>query len=82
MNKTEFVRRMAENASISQADADKIIDTFRTIMVDALKAKPQLSLSDFGAPMVVSKAELMGRGLRKNAPLIIREANVLGRFRR
>lgn len=82
MNKAEIVRKMAENASVSQADANKIIDTFRNIMVDALKAKPQLSLHDFAPFMVVSKAELMGRGLRKNAPLIIQMANTLSRFRR
>ncbi len=81
MNKVDLIGRMAASAGISHDDANSIIDAFRKIMVDALKTKKEVSLSDFGPLMVVSKAELIGRGTRSGAPLLIREANVLGRQR-
>ncbi len=81
MNQVDLISTVACNAGISHDDANKIIDAFRAIMVDALKSKKEVSVHDFGPLMLVSKAELIGRGTRTGAPLIIREANVLRRIR-
>ena len=48
MNKTEFVKHIAQQHSCSQVEADKIINMFTSSVIDAMEQGNEISLVGFG----------------------------------
>ncbi len=48
MQKTDFIKAVAEHAEISQKDTKKVIDTALDVIADALKAGEKVTLTGFG----------------------------------
>ena len=49
MNKTEFVKHIAQQHSCSQVEADKIINMFTSSVIDAMGQGKEISLIGFGS---------------------------------
>ena len=49
MNKTEFVKHIAQQHNYSQVEADKIINMFTSSVIDALSKGNEISLIGFGS---------------------------------
>lgn len=60
MNKTDLVKKMAEAANISQADAKKALDAATTAIKDALAAGDKVALVGFGTFSVSERAAREG----------------------
>ncbi len=61
MNKTELVNAVAEKASLSKKDAEKVINATIDAITAALKAGDKVQLVGFGAFEVKSRAARQGR---------------------
>ena len=60
MNKTDLVKKMAEGANISQADAKKALDAATAAIKDALVAGDKVALVGFGTFSVSERAAREG----------------------
>ena len=60
MNKTDLVKKMAEAANISQADAKKALDAATAAIKDALVAGDKVALVGFGTFSVSERAAREG----------------------
>ena len=49
MNKTEFVKHIAQQHNCSQVEADKIINMFTSSVIDAMGQGKEISLIGFGS---------------------------------
>ena len=49
MNKTEFVKHIAQQHNCSQVEADKIINMFTSSVIDAMGQGKEISLISFGS---------------------------------
>lgn len=61
MNKTELVNAVAEKASLSKKDAEKVINATIDAITEALVAGDKVQLVGFGAFEVKARAERTGR---------------------
>ena len=71
MNKTEFVKHIAEQHNCSQVEADKIINMFTSSVIDALSKGNEISLIGFGNFTVSKVAPRTGRNPRTGKALEI-----------
>ena len=75
MNKTEFVKHIAQQHSCSQVEADKIIDMFTSSVIDALSKGNEISLIGFGSFSVQKVEAREGRNPRTGDTLKIAAYN-------
>lgn len=64
MNKSEFVKHVANQHNITQDKADKVIDTFTSSVISALGEGKEISLIGFGNFSVSEVAARAGRNPR------------------
>ena len=72
MNKSEFVKHVANQHSITQDKADKVIDTFTSSVISALGEGKEISLIGFGNFSVSEVAARAGRNPRTGEALEIK----------
>ncbi len=60
MNKTEFIKAVADKANLTQKDAAAAIDAFENVIADALKAGDKVALASFGSFELKKKAAHQG----------------------
>ena len=60
MNKTEFIKAVADKANLTQKDAAAAIDAFVDVIADALKAGDKVALANFGSFELKKKAAHQG----------------------
>ncbi len=75
MNKTEFVKHIAQQHSCSQVEADKIIDMFTSSVIDAMEQGNEISLIGFGSFSVQRVEAREGRNPRTGDALKIAAYN-------
>ena len=71
MNKTEFVKHIAQQHNCSQVEADKIINMFTSSVIDALSKGNEISLIGFGSFSVQKVEAREGRNPRTGDTLKI-----------
>ena len=69
MNKTELTTAMAEQAGISNKDAEKALKAFTDVVTDELKKGGKVQLVGFGTFEVSERAAREGRNPQTNEPL-------------
>ena len=72
MNKSEFVKHVANQHNITQDKADKVIDTFTSSVISALGEGKEISLIGFGNFSVSEVAARAGRNPRTGEALEIK----------
>ena len=75
MNKTEFVKHIAEHHQCTQVEAEKIIDMFTSSVIDAIGKGNEISLIGFGNFSVSKVAARSGRNPRTGEALEIAARN-------
>ena len=75
MNKTEFVKHIAQQHNCSQVEADKIINMFTSSVIDALSKGNEISLIGFGSFSVQKVEAREGRNPRTGDALKIAAYN-------
>ena len=75
MNKTEFVKHIAEQHKCTQIEAEKIIDMFTSSVIDALSKGNEISLIGFGSFSVQKVEAREGRNPRTGDTLKIAAYN-------
>ena len=75
MNKTEFVKHIAQQHSCSQVEADKIINMFTSSVIDAMGQGKEISLIGFGSFSVQRVEAREGRNPRTGDALKIAAYN-------
>ena len=75
MNKTEFVKHIAQQHSFSQVEAGKIIDMFTSSVIDAMGQGKEISLIGFGSFSVQRVEAREGRNPRTGDALKIAAYN-------
>jgi DNA-binding protein HU-beta len=76
MHKTQVVEILAERASMTKADAQKMLDSFQDIVSETLGKGDDVVLTGFGTFSVGKRSERTGRNPRTGEPLVIAAANV------
>lgn len=71
MNKGDLISTMANDASITKAQATQALDSFLDAVVDALKGGDKVTLVNFGTFSVAERAERTGRNPRTNEEIKI-----------
>ncbi len=71
MNKADLVKRMAEIAGTTKANAEKLLDAFMQAVEEAIAKEDKVVLVGFGTFQVAKRAERSGRNPRTGAPLKI-----------
>ncbi len=75
MNKTDLVAKVAELASLSKADADKVIDAIFAAITGALKDGDDVRLIGFGYFSVAARAARDGKNPRTGEKIAIPASN-------
>lgn len=75
MNKTEFVKHIAEQHKCTQIEAEKTIDIFTSSVIEALGKGNEISLVGFGNFSVSKVAARSGRNPRTGEALEIAAYN-------
>lgn len=78
MNKGELIDAVAEEASLSRADATRAVDGIIAAITKALKAEDQVSLVGFGTFVVKKRAARQGRNPRSGETIQIAASKVPG----
>ncbi|MFN3921485.1 MAG: HU family DNA-binding protein [Caldimicrobium sp.] len=71
MNKADLVKRMAEIAGTTKANAEKLLDAFMQAVEEAISKEDKVVLVGFGTFQVVKRAARSGRNPRTGEPLKI-----------
>ncbi len=71
MNKTEFIKAIAQKADISIKDANAAIDAYQAVIIEALKAGDKVAISNFGAYELKEKPERKGFNPQSQKPITI-----------
>ncbi|MFN4196697.1 MAG: HU family DNA-binding protein [Caldimicrobium sp.] len=71
MNKGDLVKRMAEIAGTTKANAEKLLDAFMQAVQEAVSKGDKVVLVGFGTFQVVKRAARSGRNPRTGAPIKI-----------
>ncbi|MEZ0344756.1 MAG: HU family DNA-binding protein [Caldimicrobium sp.] len=77
MNKADLVKRMAEIAGTTKANAEKLLDAFMQAVQEAISKGDKVVLVGFGTFQVVKRAARTGRNPRTGEPLKIPAKNVV-----
>ncbi|RLA85901.1 MAG: DNA-binding protein HU [Deltaproteobacteria bacterium] len=76
MKKVELISKVAEEAKVPRAAAERAINAFAKIVTEALTAKEKVSLPGFGTFMVAKRAQRKGRNPRTGKEIMIPEVYV------
>ena len=71
MNKSELIERMASDADISKAAAERALESFTTSVQSTLKKGGTVALVGFGSWSVTKRAARSGRNPKTGEPLKI-----------
>ncbi|MCS7149344.1 MAG: HU family DNA-binding protein [Caldimicrobium sp.] len=71
MNKADLVKKMAEMAGTTKANAEKLLDAFMDAVTEAVSKGDKVVLVGFGTFQVVKRSARNGRNPRTGAPLKI-----------
>ncbi|MCS7198760.1 MAG: HU family DNA-binding protein [Caldimicrobium sp.] len=71
MNKADLVKRMAEIAGTTKANAERLLDAFMEAVTEAISKEDRVVLVGFGTFQVVKRAARNGRNPRTGEPLKI-----------
>ena len=71
MNKTEFIKAIAEKADISLSDATAAVNAYTDVIIEALKAGDKVSIANFGSYEVKEKPERQGFNPITKQPITI-----------
>ena len=75
MNKTEFVKHIAEQHKCTQVEAEKAINIFTSSVIDAMGKGNEIALVGFGGFYVAGVEARMGRNPSTGEPLQIAAYN-------
>lgn len=75
MNKSELVAKVAAEAGVTQADANRVLDAIISTVGDTLKAGDNIALVGFGTFQVTKKAARTGRNPSTGAAIEIAARN-------
>ena len=75
MNKAEFVNHIADQHKCTKVEAEKVIDTFTSSVIDAMGQGKEISLIGFGSFTVSKVAARTGRNPRTGAEVKIAAYN-------
>ena len=71
MNKTDFVKAIAEKADFSKKDAEKALNAVLDVITEALTEGDKIQLVGFGSFEVRDRAARMGHNPRTKEPIEI-----------
>ncbi len=75
MNKSELVAKVAAEAGVTQADANRVLDAIINTVGETLKAGDNVALVGFGTFQVTKKAARTGRNPSTGATIEIAARN-------
>ncbi len=75
MNKSELVAKVAAEAGVTQADANRVLDAITNTIGNALKGGDNVALVGFGTFQVTKKAARTGRNPSTGATIQIAARN-------
>lgn len=75
MNKTEFITHIADQHQCTKVEAEKVIDTFTSSVIDAIGQGKEISLLGFGNFTISKIAAREGRNPRTGEALKITAYN-------
>ena len=75
MNKSEFITHISEQHQCTKIEAEKVIDTFTSSVIDAIGQGKEISLLGFGNFTISKVAARNGRNPRTGAVLKIAAYN-------
>ncbi len=76
MNKSELVAKMAKDAGVSKANAEKALNSFTVAVRGALKQGRKVTLVGFGTFLVSKRKARKGRNPQTGAVITIKAARV------
>ena len=76
MTKAELINRVAQEARISKASAEKAINSLTSNVAKCLKRKDKITLTGFGTFMVAKRRARTGRNPQTGAPINIKASSV------
>ncbi|MBD5092446.1 MAG: HU family DNA-binding protein [Clostridiales bacterium] len=76
MNKTEFIKAIADKADISLSDATAAVNAYTAVLTEALKAGDKITLGGFGTYEVKEKPERQGFNPITKQPITIAASRV------
>ncbi|MDE5601886.1 MAG: HU family DNA-binding protein [Clostridia bacterium] len=71
MNKTEFIKAIADKADLSLSDATAAVNAYTAVITEALKAGDKVTLGGFGTYEVKEKPERQGFNPITKQPITI-----------
>lgn len=71
MTKAEFIEKVAQNANITKAAAERVLSVMLEGITEGLKEEEKLTLSGFGAFVVDHRKARPGRNPRTGEPITI-----------
>jgi len=77
MNKAQLIDSIADQATLSKADAKKALDAFVDTTTDALKKGDRVALVGFGSFSVAKRNARTGRNPQTGQPITIKAKNVV-----
>jgi DNA-binding protein HU-beta len=76
MTKADLVSKIADDAGITKATAEKALNSFLDAVTDALAQKDKVTLVGFGTFSVAERAQREGRNPRTGETLVIKASKV------
>ena len=76
MNKTEFIKAVAQKADISLSNATAAVEAYTAVVTEALKAGDKVSLASFGSYEVKEKPARQGFNPITKQPITIAASKV------
>lgn len=76
MTKQELINRIAKDANLSKASAERALNAMTDNVSKCLRKKDKVTLTGFGTFMVSKRRARTGRNPQTGAPINIRAANV------
>jgi len=77
MNKTEFVRAVAEKAGVTKKEAAKVVDAVLAVIEETLKKGEEIRFVGFGSFKVITRKERKGRNPQTGEEIVIPAAKVV-----
>ena len=77
MNKTEFVRAVAEKAGITKKEAAAVVNAVLGVIEETVKKGEEIRIPGFGTFKVVTRKERKGRNPRTGKEIMIPAAKIV-----
>jgi len=76
MTKQDLINRIAKDANLSKAGAERALNAMTDNVSKCLRKKDKITLTGFGTFMVAKRRARMGRNPQTGAPINIKASNV------